>query len=567
MHYKGFGMQIRKVGIIPKTYRNVERYRQILAILFKYGFDSMLDRIKLGSYFESGMNMISRTRREHVNGLSDYERLRMAFEELGPTFIKMGQILSTRSDLIPDDLVHELSKLQDNVPPFPISEVKEIIEQELGAPMDQYFAWMDDHPLAAASIGQVHRAQLNSGEEVIVKVQRPGIQKTIQVDLEILHHISELIEKNIQEAEIYKPTKIINEFARSIEKEINFKTEARHAERFAQQFAGKKHIYVPRIYKHMTTQRILTMEYVDGIKISDIDLLEESGLDRKTIAKRGAELTFEQIFEHGFFHADPHPGNICILPGNVICYLDFGMMDYVDKRSMEIFGDLLISYSQRDKSAIADAAMRIVEWDETPDRRALERDISGFIDLYIHKPLKDLHMGDVLQEFLQLFSRHHLRLPSDIFFIIKAMSEVESIGLLLDPDFDMIGRITPYMKNLQTKVLNPGRLMDGLLALSYRLKDLPLEIYDLVNQMKQGKVKIRFEHRGLEPLIFGINRSSNRIALSLVIASMIVGSSLVVMHGAGPFISGIPLLGFIGYSIAFIFCLLLLLSIWRSGKL
>jgi ubiquinone biosynthesis protein len=560
-------MRIRKMGFIPRTYRNLDRYRQILAILFKYGFDSMLNRLNLGSYFESGLQMLSRNRRERVEGLTDYERLRMACEELGPTFIKMGQILSTRSDLIPDDLVRELTKLQDNVPAFPFLQVREIVEQELRAPLNVLFAHFDETPLAAASIGQVHQARLITGEEVIIKIQRPGIHKIIEVDLEILYHLATLMEKNIEEAEIYRPTKIVDEFARSIEKEINYKIEAQHAGRFARQFTGNESIYIPRIFNQTTTGRVLTMEYVNGVKASDVHLLEKAGLDRKLIAARGADITFEQIFKHGFFHADPHPGNICILPGNVICYLDFGMMGYIDKRTMETFADIIIGYVRRDEAAIADAVMRIVEWDDPPDRRALESDIASFVDLYLYQPLKDMHMGDILQEFLDLFSRHRLRLPPDIFFMIKAMTEVEGLGLMLDPDFNMVEKVEPFIKDLQMARIHPRKLMGDFLASSTLLKGVPFELYDLLKQFKSGKVKIGTDHQGLEPLIFGVERSSNRVSFALIIAALIIGSSLIMMARSGPSFLGLPLLGLLGYAFAGLLGLWLLVWIHRSGRL
>ena len=560
-------MRFRKIGIIPGTYHNLDRYRQIITILFKYGFDSVLDRINLGSYLGTGLQKISRNHRKQIEDLSDYERLRMAVEELGPTFIKMGQILSTRSDLVPLGLINELSKLQDDVPPFPIDQVKEILKQELHAPMGKFFARFDDTPLAAASIGQVHRAQLVTGEEVIVKVQRPGIKKMIEVDLEILNHIALLMERHLEEAKIYQPTKIVDEFTRSITKEINYEIEAQHAERFARQFLKNKLIYIPKIFRATTTQRVLTMEYVDGIKVSDVALLKHSGLDCKTIASRGAYLTFEQLFKHGFFHADPHPGNICVLPGNVICYLDFGMMDYVDKRSMDTFLDIVSGYVSRDKATITDATMRIVEWDEDPDRKALESDIEGFIDRYLYKPLDGMHLGDILRESLQLLARHNLRLPPDIFFMIKAVSEVEGIGLMLDPDFDIVTKVTPFIKKIQKERIHPGRFIDDLMSLSSSLRQFPLDLHDLLKQLRLGKGKVRIEHRGLEPLIFGINRSSNRIAFSFIIASLIIGSSLIITTHTGPTIDGLPLLGLLGYSIACILCVWLLILIRRSGKL
>jgi ubiquinone biosynthesis protein len=560
-------MRIRKMGFVPRTYRNLDRYRQILTILFKYGFDSLLNRLNLSSYFESGMQMISRGRHERIEGLTDFERLRMACEELGPTFIKMGQILSTRSDLIPADLVREFTKLQDDVPPFPFAQVREIVEQELCAPLDVLFKYFDEKPLAAASIGQVHRARLVTDEEVIVKVQRPGIRKTIEVDLEILFHLATLMEKNIEEAEIYRPTRVVDEFARSIEKEINYKIEAQHAERFARQFTGNEAIYVPRIFHQTTTSRILTMEYVDGIKASDLDLLEGAGLDRKLIAARGADVTFEQIFKQGFFHADPHPGNICILPGNVICYLDFGMMGYIDKRSMETFADIIIGYVRRDEAAIADAVMRIVEWDDPPDRRALEGDIASFVDLYLYKPLKEMHMGEILQEFLDMFARHRLRLPPDIFFMIKAMTEVEGLGLVLDPDFNMIEKVEPFIRDLQMQRIHPKKLMGDFLASSTLLKGVPFELYDLLRQLKSGKARIGVDYQGFEPLVFGIERSSNRISFALIIAALIIGSSLIVMMRPGPSLFGLPLLGLVGYACAGVLGIWLLVWIRRSGRL
>ena len=262
------------------------------------------------------------------------------------------------------------------------------------------------------------------------------------------------------------------------------------------------------------------MEYVDGIKVSDVGLLEHSGLDCKIIASHGADLTFEQIFKHGFFHADPHPGNICILPGNVICYLDFGMMDYVDKRSIDTFTDIILGYVNRDKAVVAEATMRLVEWDENPDLRALEGDIEGFIDRYLNKPLKGMHIGDIVRESLGLFARHGLRLPPDIFFMIKAISEVQSIGLILDPAFDIFTKAAPFIKKIQTERMNPSRFIDDFLTLSSHLRQFPLDLHDLLKQLKQGKGKVRIEHRGLEPLIFGIYRSSNRIAFSFIIASL-----------------------------------------------
>ncbi|MBW2630393.1 MAG: AarF/ABC1/UbiB kinase family protein [Deltaproteobacteria bacterium] len=564
-------MLIRKIGIVSRTYRHMNRYRQIITVLFKYGFGDLVDRLHVGQYLEIGMQMVSRKRRERVEKLTRSERLRMALEELGPTFVKMGQILSSRPDLIPVEFIEELSKLQDSVPPFPFSQVREIIEAELTSPIDGIFQRFEETPLAAASIGQVHRAQLKDGEDVIVKVQRPGIRTTIEVDLEILLHLAILIERHIEEWEIHRPTRIVEEFARSLEKEIDYTIEASNAERFARQFIGNSSVYVPRIFMETTTKQVLTMEFINGIKASEIDKLDNDGLDRNIIASRGADLILEQVFKHGFFHADPHPGNVFIMPDNVICYLDFGMMGRVDRYAREHFADIVYGYVRRDESKIADAILKVVEWDIEPDRRILERDISDFVESYLYKPLKELHIGDIFQKLLELIINHGLRLPADIFLMIKAMAQVEGLGLVLDPDFDMTQRATPFIKHIKLERLSPKRVVGDFFEsggdLVQLLKDIPGELRTILKQLRQGKASIVFEHRGLENVISGLDRSSNRIASSLIISSLIIGSSLIIRTKIGPFLFGFPILGLAGFSIAGIFGIGLLISILRSGRM
>ncbi len=564
-------MRIRKIGIVSRAYRNINRYRQILSVLFKYGFDSLIERLHLGQYLDIGMRMIARKRRERIDILSRSERLRMAFEELGPTFIKMGQILSTRPDLIPIEYMRELEKLQDDVPPFPFAQVKEIVERELRSQLNEIFLRFDEAPLAAASIAQVHRAQLKTGEEVIVKVQRPGIRRTIEVDLEILFHLATLIEKYLEELEIYRPTKIVQEFAETLEKEIDFNIEALHVERFARQFMGNESIYVPWVFRQATTERILTMEYIVGIKVSDITMLDQEGYDRKIIASRGADLMLEQIFNNGFFHADPHPGNVWILPGNVICYLDFGMMGHVNRQSRINFANMLNGYVLRDEAKITDAVLKIVEWEEEPDRYALEKDIATFMGLHFYKSLKEIRLGALLHEFLGLFVRHQLRLPPDIFLMVKALTQVEGTGLLMNPDFDMSEKVAAFIKQVQMERMQPKRLLSEFVEsggeLFQHLKEIPEALHDILIQMKQGKSRIRFEHRGLENFIFEMDRSSNRIAFSLIIAAIIIGSSLIITTNLGPHLFGFSFLGLLGYTIAGFLGLWLLISIFRSGKL
>ena len=456
-------MFVPKIGIVSRTYRHANRYRQILTVLFKYGFGDLVDRLKVAQYLEVGMQMVSKKRRERVEKLTKSERVRMALEELGPTFVKMGQILSTRPDLIPVEFIQELSKLQDSVPPFPFSQVREIFESEIKSPIEKIFEKFDEVPLAAASIGQVHRARLKSGEEVIVKIQRPGVRTTIEVDLEILLHLATLMERHVEELEIHRPTGIVEEFSRTLEREIDYTVEASNAERFARQFVGNSSVYVPRIFREASTKRILTMEYIDGIKASEIDKLDKGEFDRKIIASRGADLILEQVFKYGFFHADPHPGNIFILSDNVICYLDFGMMGRVDRYARDNFADIVYGYVRRDESKIADALLRIVEWDKEPDRRVLERDIADFVELYLYKPLKELRIEDLFHQLLELITRHRLQLPPDMFLMVKALAQVEGLGLVLDPDFDMTEKAAPFIKRLKLERLSPKRVAGDFL--------------------------------------------------------------------------------------------------------
>jgi ubiquinone biosynthesis protein len=564
-------MFIGKIGVLSRTYRHINRYRQIITVLFRYGFGDIVNRLNVGQYVEIGMQMVSKKRRDHVDNLTREERIRIALEELGPTFVKLGQILSTRPDLVPVSLIRELSKLQDEVPPFPVSQAREILERELSMTVGEVFERFDSVPYAAASIGQVHRARLKTGEEVIVKVQRPDIEHTIEVDLEILLHLATLVERHIEDWEIYRPTRIVEEFARVIEKEIDYTVEASYAERFARQFIGNDTIFIPRIFREFSTRRVLTMEYVTGIKASNVVRLDAEGYDRTIIAERGADLLLQQVFTHGFFHADPHPGNVFILPGNIICYLDFGMMGSVDRKSREDIADMVYALVERDESGVVDSLLRIVDFEEEPDRRTLEADMANFMELYLYKSLKDIRIQTVLQQLLELITRYRLILPFDRFLMMKALSTMEGLGLMLDPDFDMTEKAAPFIRRLKLGRLSPKRIIGEFLATSGELLQLlriiPGELRDILKQVKQGKVRIGFEHRGLERLIFEVDRSSNRIAFALVVSSLIVGSSLVITTQVGPLLFGFPVLGLLGFSMAGILGLWLLIAIIRSGRI
>ncbi|CAB1079808.1 ABC transporter [Alkalispirochaeta odontotermitis] len=564
-------LSIRKIGVIGRTYRHLNRYRQILTILFKYGFGDLLEMLKIDQYIEVGLQMISKKREVRIERLTKPLGLRMAFEELGPTYIKLGQILSTRPDLIPMEFIRELSKLQDHVPAFSFDRVRKVIDSEFGRPLEDLFDQLDEAPLASASIGQVHRAVLKDGEAVAVKFQRPGIRKIIEVDLEIMLHLATLAERHIEELAVHRPVKIVEEFARTLEKEIDYKTEATNMERAASNFLDDPNVYIPKVFREATTSRILTTEFIDGIKISKVDELEAAGLDRKIITARGADLVLEQVFEHCFFHADPHPGNIFVLPDNVICLLDFGMAGIVDRQTRDDFVDLVESIVNQNESRATQVLLKLTYRDEEPDRRLLEREVADFMGRHLYKPLRDIELGKLLHQLLELATSFRLRIPADIFLMMKALGTVEGVGRMLDPDFDMIARATPFITRIKLERFKPERIAEDAYDLGSQIlqfvRQFPNQLLELTNLIRQEKLRLQIEHRGLESMLATHDRISNRISFSILIAALVIGSALIVISETPPLIYGISLIGILLFSAAAIMGIWLLVAILRKGKL
>jgi ubiquinone biosynthesis protein len=495
----------------------------------------------------------------------------MAFEELGPTYVKLGQILSTRPDLVPMEYIEELSRLQDKIPAFPFEKVRRVVSSEFGMSPEELFDSLEEEPFASASIGQVHRAVLKDGEAVAVKFQRPGIEKIIEVDLEIMLHLATLAEHHIEELSFHRPVKIVEEFARTLEKEIDYKNEATNMERIARHFIDDPLVYIPKVFRDTTTTRVLTCEFIDGIKISDIESLDAAGLDRGIITARGADLVLKQIFVHGFFHADPHPGNIFVLPDNVICLLDFGMTGIVDRQTRENFVDLLDSIVHQDEVRAAQVLLKLTYWEEEPEMRLFEREVADFMGRHLYKPLKDIELGKLLQQLLELSTSLKLRIPPDIFLMMKAFSTMESVGHMLDPDFDMIAQATPFIAEVKLARYKPQRIADDVYDLASRLlhffQQFPKDLLDLANLARRQKLSLKIEHRGLETMLATYDRISNRISFSILIAALIIGSALIVISETPPLIYGISLIGILLFSAAAIMGIWLLVAILRKGKL
>ena len=564
-------LSIRKIGVIGRTYRNLNRYSQILGILFKYGFGDLVETLKIDQYLEIGLQMISRKKRDRVEKSTRAERIRMAFEELGPTYIKLGQILSTRPDLVPPDFVAELAKLQDDVPPFPFHHARKIVEAELGKPLEDVFVFFDEKPLASASIGQVHKAELLDGDTVAVKVQRPGIKKIVEVDLEIMLHLATLAERHIEEISFHRPVKIVEEFAKTLERELDYGIEASSMERVAGQFLDTPHVYIPKVYRDTSSARVLTAEFISGIKISHVEQFESGNYDKKLITKRGADICLSQIFDHGFFHADPHPGNIFVLPNNVICLLDFGMVGTIDRNTKESFVDLVDSIVRRDESLAAHQILKLTSWEEEPDIRLFEKDVADFMGRHLYKPLKEINLGKLLQELLELAALHRLRIYPDIFLMMKALTAVEGIARYLDPDFDMVTQSAPFIAKVKLKRFSPERLESDLVKLisqSYQfIHKFPRDLLEITRLIRQQKLSFKHNLEGLDRMLATHDQISNRISFSIVIAALLIGSALIVISNTPPLFYGISLIGIIGFLAAAILGIWLLVAILRKGSL
>ena len=562
---------IRQIGIIGRTYRHLTRYRQILTIFFKYGLGEFVDLLKIEQYIETGLQMISRKQREHTIRLSRAERVRMAFEELGPTFIKLGQVLSSQPGLIPIDIVNELAQLQDNVPPCSFEAIEALVSQEFDTPLSQLFQTMESRPIASASIAQVYKARLHSGQTVAVKVQRPGIKKTIEVDLEIILYLAGVLERNVEEFAPHRPTKIVEEFARVLEHEMDFTFEAANVERFARLFEKDNTIYVPGVFRRYTTSRVLTLEYIDGIKISDLPRLEAEGYDKRLITKRGTDLTMKQVFIHGFFHADPHPGNIFILPGNIICPIDYGMVGHVDLKHREMFVDLLDGLVRQKIPKATRVLLQIAIWDEEPDVVALERDLGEFIGRHFYKPIKEIEIGKLLQHLLVMLTTHRLRLPPNMFLMMKALGTIENIARQMDPDFDVILHATPFARRVMLARYMPRRVLEEVAGtvgdLHHFSRQFPDDLLDIARRLKEGKITLNIEHKGFENLMTTHDRVSNRLSFSIIIAALLIGSAMIVTTKVPPLVFGISLFGIIGFAGAAVMGVWLLIGILRKGRL
>ncbi len=564
-------LSIRKIGVIGRTYRHLNRYRQILTVLFRYGFGDLIETLKIDQYIEVGLQMVSRKKRDRLDRLTRAERIRLVFEELGPTYIKFAQILSTRPDLIPMEFVTELARLQDRVPGFALEEVEKVVQESFNKSTTDLFETFETNPLASASLGQVHLARTHSGEPVAVKVQRPGIRRIIEVDLEIMLHLATLMERHVEELSLHRPVKIVEEFADTLEKEMDYTIEAGSMERMARLFLHDPAVYIPAVYSEMTTSRILTMEFIEGMKVSELDEIEKAGFDTHRITANGADLYLSQIFEHGFFHGDPHPGNIFILPGHVICLLDFGMTGTIDRRMRNLFVDLVDCIAQREETRCARVLLKIADWEDEPDIRRLEKDVAEFTGRHLYKPIKEIAFGVLLKNMLDLTARHRLRIPPDLFLMMKVLATLEGVARMLNPEFNLIDRATPFIQRIKLERMHPQRMAEDLSHLAAdwyeMLGRLPQDMMEIIRLIRRRRLTFRHESADLSKILATYSQISNRLSFAIIIAALLIGSALIVISEIPPLIFGISLIGIIGFFAAALMGIWLLVAIIKKGRL
>ncbi|MBE9609845.1 ABC1 kinase family protein [Chitinilyticum piscinae] len=549
--------------------RDLPRVREIIAVLVRHGLGNLVQRLGLNKGIERAGDLLHLPGNHEIEQLDPAVRVRRALEELGPTFIKFGQVLATRADVFPPEWIAEFEQLQNNVPATPFAEILLELQAILGRDPHEVFADLDPEPIGSASIAQVHRARLLSGEEVVLKVRRPGIVPRIEADLRILRQIAVLMEFEFPDVRRYQPTKIADEFAKSLRRELNLSSEARNMERFARNFADSQEIEIPKIHWDFTSDRLNVQTFIGGFAGNDLETATAAGLDRRVLAARGADAVLKMVLIDGYFHADPHPGNVKYLEHNRIAFLDFGMVGRLPHPRRDQIVDLLAALAQRDEHGIREVLM---EWagDVVIDEEKLGADIADFLFNYENLPLKDIHFGTMLADVTQISREHELSLPPDLTLLFKALITLEGLGRQLDPQFQMVPHLTPFVKQVLLERYNPKNLLkkgrDGALEAFHIIAGLPRDVGKLIKQARRGQFRVDLDLKRLDQFGAQINRSANRLTMGIVTAALIIGSSIVLTIKGGPTLFGMHFLGLIGFLLAFFNAVWLVLAIWASSK-
>lgn len=549
--------------ILERKRRHLERYLEIGRILTKHGWESLLSRIGLAGIF--------RLRARRMGVPPGPVQVRETLEELGPTFIKLGQILSTRPDLIPADYAAELEKLQDEAPPFPPAEAILVVEEEFGQPIRELFRHFHETPLAAASLGQTHAAVLADGTKVVVKVQRPGIRQVVENDLEILAGIVRTLENHFKQARVLGLVDLVEEFTITLRQELDYNHEGRNGDALKKNFADMPTVRMVATIWDRTTSRVLTSERISGIKVTDLQAIDGHGYSRKQVADNLSGAVFKMVFVDGFFHADPHPGNLLVLDEGVIGFLDYGMVGKLD-REMKAFVTMLISeYIQEDSAGFTEVLLAMATSPPDLNRKRFTQEIDRLLRQYYGAPLREVRIGEMLRRALRISGKHNVKLPASLSLLVKVLVILEGIDRLLDPDFDFASGARPYIGQSVRDELKLSTLKEqmyhSLLYLKWLLLELPHRTSEVLDRMAEGAFRVIFKHEGLEEPMHELDRSANRLSFAIMASATIIGSALIVSSKVGPLWRGYPVLGVVGFGLSFILVVWLMISIIRAGKL
>lgn len=552
------------------TARDLGRLQEIVAVLVRHGLGDAVRRMGWADLLEKAGRLVNWTSAAELARLPPPLQVRRALEELGPTFVKLGQILAGRADLFGPEWIAEFEQLHSRVPAVPFESLRAQLVEDLGGEPSQVFAWFDETPLAAASIAQVHRARLHDGSEVVVKVRRPGIHPVIEADLRLLERLAARAVRQWPDLRPYRPVALVQEFGRSLRRELDLAHECRQAERIAANFAQQPDIVIPKVYWDWTRERVNVQQFVDGIPGGELGRVESAGLDRKLLARRGAQAVMKMVVEDGLFHADPHPGNVFYLPGNRLAFIDFGMVGRLSAQRRDDLLKLMLGLVQRDASSVADVLLDWTDGDTSTQEDRLSADVEAFVDTYHGVPLAQLSLASMLADVTGILRRHQLQLPSDLALLIKAFVSVEGMGRHLDPGFHMAGEALPLLKRALRARYHPKVMVRRGWRSLVRLADLmaavPDDLSRLLRNVRHGGVQVHIEVRHLDRVGDQLDRAASRIAVGLVVAALIVGSSIVMTVRGGPLLWGLPAFGLLGFLGACAGAVWLLRSITRSGR-
>ena len=563
---------MRRPSLLQKTFRHPLRLQEILRVLIRAGLSDWVLMLRLDRTFPWIRRFIKQEAPVDQAEKNRWVMLRETLEQLGPTFVKFGQIVSNRSDLLPAELVNELAGLQDDVPPVTLAAAREVVEAEFGKPLEEVFPWFDAEPIASASIAQVHRASLRNGDEVAVKIQRPGIENTIRTDTEILMYLATLVERYVPNMRLFHPTGLVEEFKRSITAELDFAQELRSLRKFKNLFAEDKRVRFPNPFRAYSTRRVLTMQYIRGTKLAEVQHDATGRFNKRRIARLGADVILEQIFLHGFFHADPHPGNILVADGDVICFLDFGITGRLRPQQRTHLIESMLGAVNHDANRVAKAMLGICE--RSPrglDFEAFEERVSDVLDEYLEVTFGELDLNQFFDDLIKIVVRFGIRLPSSLMLVTKTLVAIEGVGLNLRPDFNIMEVYRPFTRKLYLNRLRPEALgrEGSQLAGDYAglLQNLPKDARELFELVKTGRMQMNFNLGGLEPLRRTLDDVSYRLVLGIVLGSLMVSSAMIVQAGVPPYVFNVPLIGVVGFGaaglIGFGFIISLVVNMWR----